>query len=247
MINNQVIKILSKQFIRNKSMIATTAGIAGVFASVASAIKATPEAMRLKEEAERQKGKSLSCRELVQACWKPYIKTGITTAATVGLIVYGKRCDTKTIKALAASYAVSQESVKLLEKKLEENLGEEKAEEIKEQVQDEIIANVESSSPMVIGAGECRCYEPYMGIYFSSNEDKIRAAVGEVNKEIVKNGWATMADYYFALGIEPEAEILDTKGWSQEYGPLDVTFKSKLDKTGCPVLVVKYKNEPITV
>lgn len=68
---------------RNASTILTCLGDVGVVATAVLAVKATPKAMRLINEAEEEKGKTLTRMETVKATWKPYIPAVVTGAVLI--------------------------------------------------------------------------------------------------------------------------------------------------------------------
>ena len=76
-----------KKFInRNGSTILTTIGGVGVVATTVMAVKATPKAVQLLEEAELQKDEPLTVIDKIKVAGPIYIPTIITGAATIACI-----------------------------------------------------------------------------------------------------------------------------------------------------------------
>lgn len=75
-----------KFYMRNKSpAILTGIGVIGVVVTVATAVKATPKALRVLQEAEKTKGEELTGLEVVEQIGAVYMPTAIIGAVTISL------------------------------------------------------------------------------------------------------------------------------------------------------------------
>ena len=72
---------------RNASTILTGLGGIGVVATTITAVKATPKALRLNEEAEKEKGEKITKWEMVKIASPSYISTAELCLATMICII----------------------------------------------------------------------------------------------------------------------------------------------------------------
>ena len=245
----------TKTVIKNRSTIATGAGIVGFVITTVNAVRVTPRAVRLKEIAEDRKGEALTPVETIKTCWKPYVIPTAEGLLSIGCILYGKKVDMNAIKCLGTAYVMSEKTCGLLEDKLKETLEQaydmpeeaaiERVEEIKEEVCQPTPERPVGFPPLC--SGEEYFWEPYLGTIFTSTEDKIEAACGYVNKKIMRHDYSTLFDFYWHLGIESDgAYVLEERGWNEFTGPLEVSYGAKLIR-GIPVKAVRYKVRPTSV
>lgn len=76
------------------------------------AVKATPKALRLIEEAEKEKGKKLTKTETVKVAWTPYIPTVLVGASTIACIFGANVLNKRRQAALMSAYALLDSSYK---------------------------------------------------------------------------------------------------------------------------------------
>lgn len=231
----------------NKSNIATTCGLIGGGITVVSAVKATPEALDLKRAAERNKNGSLTTIELIKTCYKPYIKTALCGSLSAGLIIYGKKLDSNAIKTMGTAYALSNKSIDALEKKLESLAGNGVVEEVREEVVQEDLKESWIEKPIYPRKDEILIKEPWTGAIFSSTMGKVREAVGDINLIMAKNDYATLDDFFTALGEDCEAQVKYDLGFNSYTGPAEVSFSGGLNSQQVPVCVIKWRKAPVRV
>lgn len=122
-------------FKRNASTILTCVSVVGVITSGVLAVKATPKAMRIIEEAEKEKGDKLTKFEIIKAAGPAYIPAvaiGVTTIACIlGIDILGKRQQA----SLASAYAVVSRSYEEYKKKVAEICGEDIETDIEELIE----------------------------------------------------------------------------------------------------------------
>lgn len=126
----------------------TCVGAAGVVATSAMAVKATPKAVELLKKAEEEKGDKLTKLEIVKTAAPAYIPAAITGVTTVACIFGANILNKHQQAAMASAYALLDRSYKAYSNKVNELYGEESSAEIKEALaQDEYeeIANEERS------------------------------------------------------------------------------------------------------
>lgn len=103
---------------RNASTILTGLGSIGVVATSIMAVKATPKALRLIEEAETKKGEKLTKWEKVKVSSPSYISTIGLGIATVTCIIGAEILNQKAQASLISAYALLDQSYKDYRRKL---------------------------------------------------------------------------------------------------------------------------------
>ena len=120
--------------------ILTGLGIAGMITTTVLAVKATPKAMKLLEEAKKDifdnldpedipenntdyTDISLKPIEVVKVAWKPYISAAITGIASISCIIGASSVHAKRNAAIAAAYNLSQTALTEYKEKVVETIG----------------------------------------------------------------------------------------------------------------------------
>ena len=230
--------------------------ILGVSAAI-KACKATPEALKLiddakkakEQEADDQESAELSVYETVQAGIKPYIPSLLMGAGSVALILCANHINFKRTAALSTAYKLSEKALLDYKDAVIETVGEKKAEEVRKRV---AVKQVENNQPdkrkiLVVGNGGVWCLESFTGRYFQTDVESIRHAENEINKILLRDGNASYNELCTELRIEP-TKIGNELGWNQgrlERGLLEF-YHDTTDITpdGKPCLVLTYSKTP---
>lgn len=114
------------------STLLTCIGAAGVVATSAMAVKATPKAIEMLKNAEEEKGDKLTKLEVVKTAAPAYIPAAVTGVATVACIFGANVLNKHQQAAMASAYALLDRSYKAYSNKVNELYGEESSTEIKE-------------------------------------------------------------------------------------------------------------------
>lgn len=210
---------------RNASTILTCVGGAGVIATTITAVKATPKALRLIEEAEKVKEDKLTKFEKVKVAWKPYIPAVVIGVSTLGCVFGANILNKRQQAALVSAYALLDNSYKEYKQKLKELYGEEAHEEIVnaiavEKAKDVDINAVNLCSNCSLTEDEA-CGEPvlfydeFSNRYFESTIEQVIAAEYHFNRNFVLRGYCPLNELYIFLGLEP-TDYGSTVGWSVE-------------------------------
>lgn len=277
MVNNTIIKTVSKHggelvkyLSKNSPTILTGCAVAGAFAAVGLAVKATKPALKHINEAkvehrdriiiidgdEREDMEltqeeidsiQLKPLEVVQACWKDYIPTAIALAGTTACVIGAHSISAKRTAAMAALYTMSEQALKDYKEKAEEIVGKGKAEKIKDSVAEKDLKRYpyDPNVPVTLGRGEVMCFDRRTGRYFPSNMERIQRTVAELNKRMAYGEQVSLNEFYYALeapGLDG-VEGGDEIGWNTE-NELDLEFTSSLMSDGTPVLCIGHKNAP---
>ena len=114
--------------------ILTCVGAIGVIGTAVMAVKATPKAVELLEQATEEKGEDLTKLEIVDVAGPVYIPSIIMGTATIACIFGANILNKKSQAALMSAYALLDNSYKEYMKKSEELYGQEAGAHIKEEL-----------------------------------------------------------------------------------------------------------------
>ena len=209
-------------FKRNGSTILTCIGGVGVVTTTVLAVKATPKAVKLLDQAKEEKGEELTKLEMVKIAgpsYIPTIMTGVTTLACIfGSNVLSKRQQTSLIGA----YTLIDNSYKGYKNKVKELYGTEGS----DQVRDEIAKDTYEAQQIKVSDDKELFYDEFSGQYFESTKADVINAEYRLNRDIQTQGWAILSDFYNMLGVDyDDGGIL---GWS-EGGNLARYWQSWID------------------
>lgn len=199
-----------QQFIkRNASTILTSLGAAGVVVTAVMAVKETPKALSLLEEAKEKKGEDLTKWEKVKIAGPVYAPSVITGAATV-VCIFGSNVISKHQQAtLMGAYALLDNSYREYKKKTDELYGEEAG----KQIRSEIAKDKYTGDDELIDDGKELFYDFYSGRYFESTKEAVLWAQYETNRAMMVNYAVGLNEYYDLLGLEERPEY-ENLGWS---------------------------------
>lgn len=220
-------------------------GITGVVATVVLSVKATPKALILLEDAEKEKGEELTKTEMVKVAWKPYIPVLISGGVSISCLIGANSANNKRNAALAAAYKISETALADYREKVIETIGEKKEKTVRDKVaQKRVESNPSSKNSIIINNnGNTLCYETVLGRYFKSDIDKIKKTVNELNSRMLREGYISLTDFYNEIGLTP-TPISDDLGWNVDNGLIEVYFSSQLADDGTPCIVVDYEKLP---
>ena len=248
-----------KMFLKkNGGTILTCIGAAGVMFTTALAIKSTPKAVLLLEEAEKEKEEELTNWEKVKVVLPVYIPTVISGATTIACIFGANVFSYRTQASLASAYALLDNSYKEYKAKLIELYGVETHENVVEAIA------AEKAEKIYIGAPNLTCnsklylddyhgqrmlfYDEYGKRYFESTLERVLNAEYYLNRNYTMSGAATLNEFYSFLGISElkETELL---GWAvSDYDELYwIDFNHRLiDVKGEECVVIEMPFGPST-
>lgn len=212
-----------QQFIkRNSATILTCVGGAGVIITSVMAVKETPKALRLIEEAEKEKGESLTKLEVVKAAAPVYIPAIATGAATIACIFGANVLNKQHQAALMSAYALIDNSYKEYKNKVKELYGEEAHQNIVDSIAVEKAKDVNIHAECLgtdcdlsteENSGETRLfYDEYSNRYFETTIERVISAEYHLNRNYILRGYAVLNELYDFLGLEP-TEGGSLTGW----------------------------------
>ena len=194
---------------RNTPTILTYLGAAGVVATAVMAVKGTPKALSLLENAKEEKGEELTKFEKFKIAGPVYIPSAITGAATIACIFGSNAISKNQQAALMSAYALLDNSYKEYRKKADELYGEEAG----KQIRGEIAKDKYAGDATLLDDGKELFYDFYSGRYFESTREAVLLAQYETNRSMFVNYAVGLNEYYRLLGLEELPEY-DSMGWS---------------------------------
>lgn len=237
---------LKVSLVKHSPEILTGIGIAGMVATTVLAVKATPKALEYIDAATYEKQEPLTRVETVKSCWKCYIPAAVTGVSSIACLIGASSVSNKRNAALAAAYTLSDTALREYREKVVETIGEKKEQVVRDAVAKERVEKkkpAQTNEIIVTGTGETVCYDWYTDRTFKSDIDKIKNAVNELNSQMLDEGYVSLNDFYYALGLH-SAGIGDQLGWSYNRDKLvKLSLSSQLDN-GVPVMVVDFEIAP---
>lgn len=225
--------------------ILTGIGVTGMITSTVLAVKATPRALYLLEEAEDIKGERLTPVEVVKATWKEYIPAIAVGVASASCIIGASAVNFKRNAALATAYTISERTLLRYKDKVIETIGEKKEKEIREKVAQDKVNDkpVTSSQVFITSKGNTLCMDSISGRYFKSDMDMIRKAVNNLNRKVVTHDYVSLNEFYGMIGLEP-IKNGDYLGWNIDDGEIELDFSATIVENDEACIVVDYKVSP---
>lgn len=241
---------------RNASTILTCLGGIGVVTTTVMAVKATPKALRLIEEAEKEKGEKLTTWETVKTTAPTYIPTVLFGVGTVACIFGANILNKRQQASLMSAYALLDESYKKYRRTVVELYGKETHEEIVNAIAVEEANEVhmhasnlgvvctqfleeDFSEPVLF-------YDEYGKRYFEAPIEQVIQAEYHQNRNYIMRGFALLNEFYEFLGLE-QTDYGREVGWViEDDGSFWVDFnhhKVELDD-GLECYIIEMMFEP---
>ena len=195
---------------RNAPTILTSIGGVGVIATSIMAVKATPKAIRLIEEAKEEKGENLTKAEVIRVAGPVYIPSVITGVATIACIFGANALNKRHQAALMSAYALLDSSYKDYKNKVKDLYGEGadqkvRADVAKDKFKDDELYHEDDGKQLF--------YDEYSNRYFRATNETVLRAEYEINRILAEDCYATLNEYYDLLDI-PKVDCGGYVGWS---------------------------------
>lgn len=227
----------------NSPAILTAVGIAGVATTTVLAIKATPKAWMDIQNAQSEQMKPLKPVEKVKLTYKYYIPTVASGVVTIVAIVGVNSISSGRNKALLAAYGLSEAAFREYRDKVVEHIGANKEQKVMDDVNQDIVQRELPSKQIIIASGgDVMFLDKWSGRPFESDVETVRKAVNDINYKLINEGYASVNDFYYELGL-PQNKMGDEFGWSSEK-PFELDQFTATVFEGKPVLVVDYRIQP---
>ena len=237
----------TKLYLKNNSAsILSGIGAIGVVATAVMAVKATPKALILLDEAKEEKKDELTKFETIRIAGPVYIPSILMGASTIACILGANVLNKQKQAALTSAYMLLENSYKDYRTKVKELYGEEADKKIREEMAKDYY-EIEYSEP---DEEKQLFYEPISQRYFESTVEEVQRAEYQLNRKFILQDYANLNDFYKLLGLKEtdEGEIL---GWStyagyEKYGYswVDFTHERIELEDGMECIAIDYPFEP---
>ena len=239
----QLMRVAKTSITKHSPEILTGIGIAGMITTTVLAVKATPKAIRLIEEAKEEKGEDLTKAETIKTCWKAYIPAAATCVASTACLIGASSVSIRRNAMLATAYKLSETAFSEYKEKVVETIGDEKEKVVREKVSEERIKKnpITKNEIIMTDYGDTQFYETLSGRYFKSDIEQIKKVVNYLNKDMF--GTISLNEFYDELELE-RIDLGDELGWRVDKGLIEIDFTSKIADNGKPCIVLDYINAP---
>lgn len=239
----------TKYFIgKHSPEILTGVGIAGMVTSTVLAVKATPKALELIEEAKDNSDnpdETLHVKDVIKVAWKPYIPAVSLGIASIACLISASTVSAKRNAALATAYTLSEKALLTYKDKVIETIGEKKEKAIREKIaQDEVDKKQVSDAQVIITQkGNTLCMDSITGRIFESDVDVIKKAVNEINRQVLCQNYVSLNEFYSLINLDsiPNGDLL---GWNIDDGMIEIDFHACIVNDDKPCIVLDYSVEP---
>ena len=214
------------------------------------AVKATPKALKLIEQTkENEQKEKLTPMETIKATWKCYIPAAVTATTSIGCIVWASSTHLKRNAALATAYKLSETALHDYRAKVVETLGEKKEKNIRDKVDEEHVKQnpVSNAEVIITEKGNTLFLDPVSQRYFTSDLEKIRRVVNDLNAQMINDlfGYVSLNEFYDEIGLE-RTSVGDDIGWRLDNGRgiIKIDYGTQLTDDGRPCIVLNYSVAP---
>lgn len=202
---------------RNAPTILSVIAAAGTITTAVLAVRATPKAMRMIQDAEWEKGKDnleetgqldpLTPMETVKVAWKPYIPAVMMGLGTIVCIFGANGLSRKQQASLISAYTLLDQGYREYQKKAKELLGSEKVAEIHREVAKDHHTDEKPHGKRLL------FFDFFSGQYFNASMEELIDAEYQLNKKMATQDYVTIGEWYELLGLENDI-FGDALGWS---------------------------------
>lgn len=242
--------LLNKAYLflkRNSGSILTVIGAAGVVVTSVIAVKSTPKAIHILEEAKKEKGEDLTAIETIRTAGPIYIPAIISGVSTIACIFGANILNKRSQAALASAYMFLDNSYKEYKNKVSELYGDDANNNIREEIAKDKYKDYNKS----FTDDKQLYFDEYSGRYFQSTPEGIQKAEYDLNRMLSIDDEAYLNDWYKYIGLEPLDHGRDF-GWStginyEQYWQSWIDFshtKTVLDD-GLECIIISFDQEPV--
>lgn len=242
------IKTAKAAVTKHSPEILTGIGIAGMITTTVLAVKATPKALMLLEDAQYEKGEPLTTPEKVKVAWKPYVPAAITGVLSTTCLIGASATNYRRNAALATAYQVAATTLADYKEQVVESIGEKKEKVIREKVaQKKIDKNPEVAQNVIVtGTGDVLFVEPVSMRSFTADIEKVRKIFNDLNYRMVvgMEEYISLSELYDELGL-PRTSVSDELGWNLgKDGQIEYEFHACTTTDNKPAFMIEYYVAP---
>ena len=240
-------KAVQSSLVKHSPGILTGIGVAGMATTTVLAVKATPKAVRLIEEAKRKDRKDkLTPVENVKVAWKPYVPAAVTGVISIGCIIGASSVNARRNAALATAYQLSTTALNEYKDKVVETIGEDKAQEIREKIVEDKKEKISQNRPTYNYSSDEKVLilEPISNQYFMSTQEEVKAAKNEINGRLIDGCEYCISLNEFLDELELDHSVIgDDIGWTANRR-VDLTFDDWHSNSNKPCFKIAYLQPP---
>lgn len=232
---------------KHSPTILTCVGAVGAVATAVVAVRATPKALSLLEDAKEEKGEELTKLETVRIAGPAYIPATLIGVTTIACIFGANVLNKKQQASILSAYTLLDQSYKNYKEKIKELYGE----EAEEKVEDSIAQDYYEGRYIQPEGDKKLFFDSFSMRYFESTIEDVQRAEYKLNRDFEMKDAVSINEFYELLGIEP-VENGDRYGWSTDscfemYGNAWIDFDHRLttldDGLECYILSMPF--EPV--
>lgn len=243
---NIILKKTVAFFKKHSTVISTGLIISGLTATVMCAIKDTPKAEMIINDATKEKGEELTKIEKTKLYAKSYWRTIALGAATILLVVGSQVLKDKSYASLATAYTIAEKKVMDYKDAVKEAVGEKKSEEINELLTKKQLEEKRSKDTKIYdtNSGNTLFFDTWSGREFKSNMESVRKAINDINRMMLEDGYVSVGELYWKLNL-PDSEMGNNHGWNSYANKnVDVIWGSMVTEDGVPCITMRFKEDP---
>lgn len=210
---------------RNSSTILTCIGAVGVVVTAVMSVRATPKAIKLLDEATKEKGEELTTLEVIKTAAPVYIPPVMIGASTLVCLFGANILSQKSQASLASAYALLENYHKEYRKTLIRLHGE----EIDIEVRNEM-ARAHCGYHHIgldVPDGKFIFYDEISGDSITCYEREIMDAEYHLNRNFTMRGYASYNEFRMFLGLS-RVEYGEELGWTMSDGYSWIDFEHRL-------------------
>lgn len=230
---------------KNAPTILSGLGVVGVIGTAALAVKATPKAMYILEEKEKEKGDKLTKFEFVMTAAPVYIPAILMGASTITCVLSANYLNKEKQAMLTSAYAYLNTTYNEYRTTVKEIFGEDADDKVQEKMA------IKRYEERPIEPEEKKLfYDQFSRRYFEMKEQEVEQAVYILNREYAMYGEITLNRFYTLLGLE-ETDYGGVLGWSYArdlelfgYSWIDVNWKLLEMPDGLEAYAITFPIDP---
>jgi hypothetical protein len=233
-----------KFVVDNSPMILTGMAVAGVVTVAVLTAKASPRAVQDIQHAESERTEPLTTVEKVTLTYHYFIPAAVAGSLTISAIVMAQTVNSRRQAAFISAYTIAESRYRDYQQKVVDKMGEAKEQEVRDDIaQDYVNANPINNSTLIVNDTDTQAFLDILsGRHFLSTVEKVRKAENKLNYQLNNDAYASLNDFYDALGI-PHIAVGEDLGWKSGR-MVDVRLSTVLDNDRA-VITIDFSVEPI--
>ena len=225
-------------------VILTGLGVGGLITTAVLSGKAAVKAKNVIDSYDWDRMEPRDKREVIVMDVAPkFIPPVAVGAVSCACIVGAQVKNAGKIAMLATAYTMKDHDLEELREKTKEFLGEKKNNELHSKMAEDRVLEISPEDDRKIfntGYGDTEFLDLVTGARFTSNIEKIRQVVNDLNMSLNCGEEVSVADLYYDLNIVP-GKFEDSIGWdlNQHHKLINVKFDAAL-RDGNPIITIDY-------